>query len=67
MSEVLEITRVAYRAYGDAVEWRNYRGDPMPDFDSLPSRIRGAWLASTIATIDAHERASTITAVIPKT
>jgi hypothetical protein len=66
MSDELEISRVAYRAFGDAVDWKNFRGDPMPDFDSLPPRIRGAWLASTIATIDAHVRATAITVVEKK-
>jgi hypothetical protein len=40
-SEDLAIT--AYQAYGDAVEWKNFRGEPMPRFDELPDRIRLAW------------------------
>lgn len=51
----LDITRLAYKAYGDTVEWMNFRGDPMPTFDELPPRIREAWVASTCAAIEAHE------------
>ena len=65
-TDELEITRLAYRAYGDVVEWRNFRGDRMPDFDDLPPRIRDAWRAATLAAIDAYDRASTITRVEKK-
>lgn len=34
---------VAYRAYGESVEWKNYLGEPMPRWEDLPEHIRQAW------------------------
>lgn len=43
------LARRAYQAYGEAVGWRNYRGDPMPAFDDLGDPIQGAWRAAASA------------------
>lgn len=37
--------RVAYHAYGSVTDWKNYQGNPMPEFDNLPPKIREAWEA----------------------
>jgi len=39
--------RLAYTAYGKAVGFRSYTGEPMPSFDDLPARIRNGWQEST--------------------
>lgn len=33
----------AYHAYGSVTNWKNYKGDPMPTFESLPVKIQEAW------------------------
>lgn len=35
--------RIAYTAYGSVTGFKNFMGDPMPEFDALPERIREAW------------------------
>lgn len=37
----------AYDEYGDFVEWKNYAGHPMPKWEDLPEKIRGAWIAAS--------------------
>lgn len=49
-----EYAESAYAAYGDIVDWKNFRGEPMPDFDSLPEIIQQAWAAACEATIDRY-------------
>ena len=39
----------------------------MPKFEDLPEQIQRAWEASTAATIDAYERATTVTKKTPST
>ena len=36
----------AYRCYGQATGNKNFRGEPMPDYASLPDNIRSAWEAA---------------------
>ena len=38
--------RIAYTAYGRKVNFKNYRGEPMPSFDDLPEETRQAWIAA---------------------
>lgn len=38
--------RIAYTAYGRKTGFKNYRGEPMPQFDDLPEAIREAWIAA---------------------
>jgi len=41
-----QLAKEAYQAYGDAVEWKNYQGLPMPRWEHLTDPIRNAWIAS---------------------
>lgn len=41
-----EIAASAYRAYAASTGNKNFRGDPMPEFDALPVAIRTAWEAA---------------------
>lgn len=43
--------RHAYFAYGESVQWRNFRGDDMPDFSQLPDAIQKAWQAAAVAAV----------------
>jgi hypothetical protein len=38
-----ERAKAAYAAYGEVVGWKNFRGDPMPQFAELPEIIQQAW------------------------
>jgi hypothetical protein len=37
------LAKAAYAAYGEAVDNRNFQGDPMPSWTDLPAPIRAAW------------------------
>jgi hypothetical protein len=39
----LHLGKVGYNAYGAAAEWKNFAGDPMPQWDELPEHIRWKW------------------------
>lgn len=38
-----ELAKLAYKAYGGAVNHRNYQGLPMPEWGDLTSQIQTAW------------------------
>ena len=38
-----ELARAAYAAYAEATDSKNYRGEPMPEWDELPVTIQNAW------------------------
>ena len=42
----LDLAKIAYAAYGDYVDWKNYQGLPMPKWEDLTDKIRGAWEAA---------------------
>ena len=41
-----EIAASAYRAYAASTGNKNFRGEPMPEFDQLPTPIKTAWEAA---------------------
>lgn len=43
MRDGLSTGALAYEAYGNAVDWKNYTGKPMPKWADLPDKIRAAW------------------------
>jgi hypothetical protein len=45
----------AYAAYGACVGWKNFRGDPMPEWGDLPDRTRTAWIAAAAAVVQRVE------------
>lgn len=45
------MAHAAYDAYGDAADWKNFRGDMMPCWDDLPANIRAYWREATKKTI----------------
>ena len=51
-AERVEMAQVAYQAYGDTAEWKNYRGEPMPTWDELGERIQTCWIMATSAAIN---------------
>jgi len=50
-----ECARDAYHRYGSVTDFKNFRGDTMPEWDALPQKIQEAWIAaSTIPTENTH-------------
>lgn len=47
--------RLAYAAYGAAVDYKNFAGKPMPQWPELPTKIREAWVI-TAARLEALVR-----------
>lgn len=37
------LARKAYHAYGKVTDFKNFQGNPMPEFDDLPETIKQAW------------------------
>lgn len=35
----------AYTAYGDSVQWVNYKGDPLSTWDDMAPKTQGAWIS----------------------
>lgn len=42
----LQLAKEAYGRYGATTSWKNFRGDPMPDFEALPETIQSAWVSA---------------------
>lgn len=62
-AEYPDLAQGAYAAYGQSTGGRNFRGEPMPDWDDLPDGIRIAWQAAAqdvVNTWAAQERADPI-------
>ncbi len=45
----VEMAQVAYRAYGEVTDFKNFRGEPMPAWDDLGDTIQRAWVAAAKA------------------
>jgi len=48
----VERAKAAYRAYGATTNFLNFQGNPMPEWDALPEKIRAAWVAASDAATD---------------
>lgn len=44
-----ELAIAAYARYGAVTDFKNFRGDPMPEFEALPDKIKSAWEAAMSA------------------
>lgn len=50
-SEAYEsFAQIAYEAYGEVTDHKNFQGFPMPTWEQLPTKIKEAWIASVKAT-----------------
>lgn len=45
-NEQLQAAKAAYTRYGVVTDHKNFRGDPMPEFEQLPDKIKEAWVAA---------------------
>jgi hypothetical protein len=43
---------IAYRAYGSVTDFKNFRGEPMPEWEALPETIQKAWIAACGAVVE---------------
>lgn len=43
MVETKSLGQVAFEAYGDNREWKDWRGQPMPQWNEVREDIRTAW------------------------
>ncbi len=48
-----DLARIAYAAYGQTTDFKNYQGLPMPAYDDLTDKIKSAWEAAVTAVADA--------------
>lgn len=46
MATPMELAKAGYEAYGEFADWKNFRGDRMPDWDELPDPQRHAWVSA---------------------
>ena len=44
-----ELGRIAYEAYGEALDWQTFAGDPMPSWDEQDPGLKDAWDAAAQA------------------
>jgi hypothetical protein len=42
----LKKAQEAYQRYGAVTDFKNYQGNPMPQFSELPEKIQEAWIAA---------------------
>jgi hypothetical protein len=47
-----ELAKNAYLQYGSVTDMKNYQGNPMPDFENLPDKIKEAWKLAAIYCYD---------------
>lgn len=43
------LAKAAYAAYGETTDFKNFRGEPMPAWADLGTRIQDAWAAAVTA------------------
>lgn len=44
--KLTELAESAYYAYGKTTDFKNFQGNPMPEWKELPLRIVAAWKAA---------------------
>lgn len=47
-----ELAKIAYQGYGESVGFKNYQGNPMPEWKDLGEKIQNAWVAAIAAALD---------------
>jgi hypothetical protein len=54
MSE--ELAKIAYRAYGETTDFKNYQGLPMPEWENLSETIQRAWINAVADVVSPEEK-----------
>lgn len=47
----IRLAKLAYDAYGETTDHKNYQGLPMPTWDALGDTIQGAWVSAVNAVV----------------
>ena len=50
--KISNYAKIAYLAYGSVTDFKNFRGEPMPQYDDLPDIIKKAWEAAAQKVLD---------------
>jgi hypothetical protein len=55
-----DYAKIAYEAYAERQDWKNYQGNPIPTWDVVRQDIKDAWGAAVRVVLDVweHHRAS---------
>ncbi len=51
-NEALTMAKLAYDAYGESTGYKNFQGNPMPEWEQLGEPIQNAWIAAITAVND---------------
>lgn len=57
--ELKTLAKTGYEAYGDATDHKNFRGEPMPQFEDLTENITNAWESAARQIVKTHELGKT--------
>ena len=52
MPDIETIAKAAYAAYGAVTDFKNFRGELMPEWENLPEKIQQAWRAAALRVLD---------------
>lgn len=55
MERLDKLAREAYVAYGEVTDFKNYQGEPMPEYEELGETIQRAWRVATATAILAYQ------------
>ena len=56
----VQLAEDAYLAYGKTTDFKNFQGNPMPEWKDLPEKIREAWYAAADSVFQGLEAAEKI-------
>lgn len=42
-----DVAMRCYGAYAEVTDWKNYQGNPMPQWEELPDKTQEAWIAAS--------------------
>jgi len=51
-TELANLAQIAYEVYAEHQNWKNYQGNPIPQWDQVRDDIKQAWQAAVRAIID---------------
>lgn len=49
---MIDYARIAYEAYAQHQGWKNYQGNPIPQWDAVRQDIKDAWDTAVQAVLD---------------
>jgi hypothetical protein len=52
-----DLAKVAYEAYAEHQEWKNYQGNPIPQWEEVREDIKSAWRVAVQAVLQTLEDA----------